>query len=229
MPIAPDIPAAETAIVEMTNAFREQHRLASVKPSPLLAVAARAYAKVLAARNGELSHTVDGTTPATRAQSAGYAYCQIAENLAVLYDSRGFSAADYAGGVVAGWQASPGHRDNLLMREVTETGVGIARSDASNPRYVAVQLFARPQKLKYTFKIVNRLPGAISYAFAGENLTVEPRQVITHTSCAASTIAFRLDGGGIGRYEARNGQVYTLTLAPNGGVQVEIEERAATP
>ncbi len=37
-----------------------------------------------------------GTTPATRAQEAGYAYCQIAENLAMASDSRGFSAQDYA-------------------------------------------------------------------------------------------------------------------------------------
>ena len=57
MPIAPDIPAAETAIVEMTNAFRKEHARTAVKPNAQLAAAARAYAKKLA-RTQAFSHTV---------------------------------------------------------------------------------------------------------------------------------------------------------------------------
>jgi hypothetical protein len=225
MPVAPDIPAAEMAIVEMTNTFRKEHKLAGATPSPLLAAAARAYAKVLAARQAALSHTVDGTTPAQRAQSAGYAPCQIAENLAMLYDSRGFTAMDYARRTLAGWKDSPGHRGNMLMPHVTEIGVGIARMGPNDPRYVAVQLFARPEALKYSFRIANKTPGTLSYAFAGEEHAVKSRQIITHTSCAPGTIAFKLDAGGTaaGRHEARDGQIYTLISDGNGGVRVEVK------
>ncbi len=230
MPITPDVPAAETAIIQMTNAFRQEHKLGRVTPNPLLAAAARAYAKVLAANKGELSHTLNGTTPVTRAQKAGYAYCQIAENLAEIYDSRGFTSADYARRTVKGWEASPGHRHNLLMPEVTDVGVAVEKLPYQFPRYVAVQLFGRPRALKYTFKIVNKLPGPVAYAFAGEDHAVQPRQIITHTSCAAGTVAFKLDArSGVGRYEARDGQVYTLKPRKGGGVVVEVGRRSVSP
>jgi hypothetical protein len=230
MPVAPDIPAAEVAIVQMTNAFRAQEKLAAVKPNALLSAAAHAYAKVLAAHKGALSHTYSGTTPATRANAAGYDFCQIAENLAMIYDSRGFTAADYAQRTLTGWKESPGHRRNLLMPEVTEIGVAVAKAGANDPRYVAVQLFGRPQALKYSFQIVNRSPAAVSYTFGGKETAVLPRQVITHTSCAHGTIAFKFDArSGVGRYEARDGQVYTLTARPDGGVKVDVTRGRLTP
>jgi len=230
MPAALDMPAAETAIVEMTNAFRKDHKLSAVKPNALLTAAARAYARVLAARNGELSHSADGTTPATRAQNAGYGYCQIAENLAMLYDSSGFTAAGYARRTLRGWQDSPGHRTNLLMGGATETGVAVARASANDPRYIAVQLFGRPETLKYNFKIVNRSPATVAYGFAGTDLSVAPRQIITHTSCTAGTISFKLDArSGVGRYEARSGHVYTLKPRASGGVQVDVSRGRVSP
>ena len=154
MPITPDIPAAEVAIVEMTNAFRKQHKLAAVRPNARLEAAARAYAQVLA-RGRDLSHTLQGTTPATRAQKAGYGYCQIAENLAMASDSRGFSARDYADRAVRGWQRSPGHRRNLLLPHLTDIGVAVVRAAPDDPRYIAVQLFGRPESLRYAFKVRN--------------------------------------------------------------------------
>ncbi len=228
MPVALDIPAAETAIVEMTNTFRAEHKLGNVTPNPLLAAAARAYASVLAKRKGALSHTLDGTTPATRVKAAGYAYCQIGENLAMAYDSRGFSAGGYARLTLNGWKESPGHRSNLLMPEVTEIGVAIARSGANDPRYVAVQLFARPRALRYSFKIANRTTSAVAYSFADDEHTVLPRQIITHTSCAVGTIAFKLQAkSGVSRYEARDGRVYTLRSHQGGGVKVDVS--SSTP
>ncbi len=229
MPAAIDIPATETAIVEMTNAFRTEHKLAGVRPNPLLAAAARAYAKVLAKRNGELSHTIDGTTPATRVNAAGYAYCQIGENLAVAYDSRGFSSRGYARLTLNGWIGSPGHLRNLLLPEVTDIGVAVARSGI-DPRYVAVQVFARPRALNYSFKIANRTMRAVAYTFGGVAREVLPRQIVTLTSCAAGDISFKLDPkSGVGRYEARDGRVYTLRPRQGGGVVVEIAGSAATP
>jgi hypothetical protein len=221
MPVAPDIPAAEAAIVEMTNAFRADHKLSAVRSNPQLAAAARAYAKVLAARKEGLTHTANGTTPASRVRNAGYAYCQIAENLAALYDSRGFTAADYARRTLQGWEDSPGHRKNLMMPHVTETGVGIARSGTNDPRYVAVQLFGRPLSLKYTFKIANRATQPVTYSFSEEEHVVVPRETVTHGACAPGTLTFKMPTEKTAaRYQARDGQIYTLKPAKDGGVTV---------
>jgi Cysteine-rich secretory protein family len=224
MPIAPDIPAAEVAIVEMTNAFRKGNKLAAVERNPQLDAAAQAYAKVLAARRKDaLSHTIDGTTPAARARAAGYQYCQIAENLALAYDSKGFTSAEYARRTLRGWQESPGHRRNLLMPNVTETGIAVARTSPNDPRYIAVQLFGRPMALKYSFKVANKTTGAVDYTFAGDAHEVQPRQIITHTSCDPGDVDFKLDtGNAAGRYVARDGVVYTLRPREGGGVQVDV-------
>ena len=40
MPVLPDLPAAEAAIIDMTNAFRAQNKLAPVRQNPQLAAAA---------------------------------------------------------------------------------------------------------------------------------------------------------------------------------------------
>jgi hypothetical protein len=230
MPVALDIPATETAIIEMTNAFRSEHKLASVRRNSSLSAAAHAYARVLARHRGALSHTLNGTTPASRAKTAGYSYCQIAENLAVIYDSRGFTAPNYAERAVTGWEQSPGHRRNMLMPAVTEIGVAVAKGGTHDPRYVAVQLFARPETLKYTFQIVNRAKSAVSYKFGGQDHAVLPRQVITLTSCAAGNIAFKLDRrSGVGRYKARDGRVYTLKPRKGGGVRVEVGRNVVSP
>jgi hypothetical protein len=224
MPVTPDIPAAEAAIVEMTNALRADHKLSAVTPNPQLAAAARAYARVLATAKGGLSHTANRTTPATRVRSAGYAHCQIAENLSALYDSRGFTAADYARRTLQGWEDSPGHRKNMLMPNVTEIGVAVVRSAANDPRYIAVQLFARPLRLKYTFRIANRATQAVSYSFSGEEHVVVPRETVTHGACLPGTLTFKIENDkAAARYLARDGQVYTLKPRKGGGVQVEVD------
>ena len=69
MPITPDIPDTEAAIISMTNEFRLANKLGPVTPNAQLTAAARAYAKVLSATK-ELSHLLVGTTPAIRASPA---------------------------------------------------------------------------------------------------------------------------------------------------------------
>jgi hypothetical protein len=222
MPITPDIPAAEVAIVEMTNAFRKQHKLAAVRPNAQLEAAARAYARVLA-RGRDLSHTLQGTTPATRAQEAGYGYCQIAENLAMASDSRGFSARDYADRAVRGWQRSPGHRRNLLLPHLTDIGVAVMRAAPDDPRYIAVQLFGRPRSLRYAFKVRNTGKQPVAYEYAGKRYDLGHEQYKAHTACLPRDINVFADpkSKASARYEARNGQVYSLVGGPDG-VTVQI-------
>ena len=227
MPIALDIPATEAAIIAETNTFRRQHDLNALKQNKQLAAAARAYAKTLAKRS-ELTHTANGTTPPSRARAAGYALCEIAENLASIYDSSGFSASGYARRAVDGWKNSPGHRKNMLLANVTETGVGVAKTADNDPRYYAVQLLGRPEALKLSFRVVNRSSATVAYTFGGRNQSVSPRQVITHTSCAGGNLAFEL-GSNVARYEASDGRVYTLKAAAGGGVQLEVGKSAPSP
>ncbi|MEI9902078.1 MAG: CAP domain-containing protein [Hyphomicrobium sp.] len=222
MPVLSDLPGAEAAIVEMTNAFRAEHKLAPVQQNPQLAAAARAYGRKLTGYDG-LSHTADGTTPAERIKGAGYRYCQVGENLASILDTRGFSADDYARRAVKGWEDSPGHRKNMLLPFVTETGVAVVRASPNEPKYIAVQLFARPEATKYSFKVRNEAPAAVAYKFEGESNTVRPREIITHTACMPGVIVFETGAkaDAAARYETRAGQVFLLK-ATAAGVSVEV-------
>ena len=85
----PDLPQTEIAIVEMTNAFRKDNKLAALAPNRALTLAARAFADYLG-RSGKFAHEADGREPAQRAEAQGYRYCLVAENLGLNLDSRGF-------------------------------------------------------------------------------------------------------------------------------------------
>lgn len=225
MPVTPDIGAAETAIVEMTNVFRAQNKLAPVRQNPQLAAAARSYALKLTGSR-ELSHTLDGTTPADRVTRAGYSYCQVSENLASLLDTRGFTAQEYARRAVEGWENSPGHRANMLMPYVTETGVAVARAAPNEPRYIAVQLFGRPETAKYSFRVSNLTRSSIAYAFDGEENSVGVNEIVTHTTCVPGSIAFDTGKGPRATYTTRQGQTFLLRPAGAGAVNVELVQRS---
>lgn len=222
MPVLADLPAAEAAIVQMTNDFRATHKLAPVRQNPQLVAAARAYAKKLAQYEA-LSHTADGTTPAQRVASVGYRHCIVSENLASILDTRGFTVDDYASRAVTGWENSLGHRRNMLLPHVTETGVGVAQASPNVPKYIAVQLFGRPEAAKYSFKVRNESPRAVTYRLDEDDNTVSPREIITHTVCQPGVIAFDTAVGkaAAARYETRAGQVYSLR-AGSGGITVDV-------
>jgi hypothetical protein len=225
VPITPDIAATEAAIVEMTNAFRAEQKLLPVRTNPQLVAAARAYARKLGAYSG-LSHTADGTTPSERVAQAGYRYCQVGENLASIFDTRGFDAQDYAKRAVEGWEESPGHRKNMMLPFVTEIGVAVAPTASTESKYVAVQLFGRPESTKYTFKITNISGREVAYAFEEQANTVSPREIITHAACLPGTIEFDTGAktGAVSRYETRGGQVFTVKPGAGGAVMVELKE-----
>ena len=209
----------------MTNAFRAENKLAPVRSNPTLQAAARAYAKRLG-KFDALSHTADGTTPAERVAKAGYRYCQVGENLASIFDTRGFDADDYARRAVQGWEESPGHRKNMMLPFVTEIGVAVAPASATEPKYIAVQLFGRPDSTKYTFKITNVSGRAVPYAFEEEANSISPTEVVTHTACLPGTIEFDTGNktGAVARYETRGGQVFTVKPGIAGSVTVEVKQ-----
>jgi uncharacterized protein YkwD len=143
MTTLPDLPKAEIAIVQMTNAFRHQQKLGSLSPNKQLAAAARAYADYLA-RTGTLSHSADGRSMDNRVRAQGYRFCWLAENLSFRRDAKGFATSALAETVITGWKNSSGHRANMASPNVTEIGVGVARAPGASPAYYSVQIMGRP-------------------------------------------------------------------------------------
>lgn len=228
MPAMPDIPKVEVAVVEQTNAFRALNKLPPVRIDATLSKAARGFAQFLAAST-IFSHEADGRRPVDRIKASGYAACSTAENLAWHSDSRGFETVQLASQMVEGWKGSPGHRKNLLMEHATETGVAVVKA-RHEEKYFAVQLFARPESLKFSFRVENAAARDVPYVLAGETITIKPRQIVTHTTCIPLDIAFEVKPGGlIAKAERRSfrpskDELYRLTTK-GSGIAVEIGAR----
>jgi hypothetical protein len=223
MATLPDLPQTEIAIVEMTNAFRRESKLGQVKPNAVLTAAARAFAEHLA-NTGKFAHEADGRQPAERAEAQGYRYCLVAENLALNLDSRGFETRALAGAMVQGWKNSPGHRANLLQPTVTEIGVAVARAPGRDPKFIAVQLFGRPESMKVEFRIENQAGTPVRYALGEETHTLPPRTIVTHTSCDPEQLTFE-NGGANRRFEPHNDERFVVRSGAGGAVAVEVQRK----
>lgn len=229
-PTLPDLPTVETQIVEMTNTFRADNKLESVRSNAALQAVARSYAAYLA-KSGQFSHTADGRQAGDRITAGGYQWCQVGENLAMQLDSRGFESRALAKRSVEGWINSPSHRDNMLAPHVTEIGVGVVRVPDKDPKFVSVQVFARPKALQYEFQISNSSKEPVTYSFGGETHEVEPSFAITHTACNPSALTFEKIGKAAkaktvrATYQASDGVVYTLKPDPAKGLKIEISPK----
>jgi Cysteine-rich secretory protein family len=223
MATLPDLPQTEIAIVEMTNAFRRESKLGQVKPNAVLTAAARAFAEYLA-NTGKFAHEADGRQPAERAEAQGYRYCLVAENLALNLDSRGFETRALAGAMVQGWKNSPGHRANLLQPTVTEIGVAVARAPGGDPKFIAVQLFGRPESMKVEFRIENQAGTPVRYALGEETHTLPPRTIVTHTSCDPEQLTFE-NGGANRRFEPHNNERFVVRSGAGGAIAVEVQRK----
>jgi uncharacterized protein YkwD len=107
-----------------------------LKRDAILARVARRHACWLSSR-GTLSHEgPSGETVADRVQAGGKSFRTVAENLA-----RSVNVPDPVAAAIDGWMRSPGHRENILREDVTETGVGICRVGTA---YYVTQVFLRP-------------------------------------------------------------------------------------
>src|SRR5262245_41873950 len=222
MATLPDLPQTETAIVEMTNAFRRESKLGEVKPNAALTAAARAFAAYLA-KTGKFAHEADGRQPAQRAEASGYRYCLVAENLASNLDSRGFETRALARDAVEGWKKSPGHRANMLLPAVTEIGVAVARAPDKDPKFISVQLVGRPESLKIEFRIENRAGAQVSYTLGEETEELPARAIVTHTSCDPDQLTFEKAAASARRFTPRNGDHFVVRSGAGGGIAVSQE------
>jgi uncharacterized protein YkwD len=121
-------------VFQAANLFRAQHHLAPLRTNAILQRVAQAHTANMA-RQQTLSHVLNGLNPAQRVTRAGYIFSVVAENIA-------FSTNLNVNAIMRGWFNSPGHRHNLLLSSVVDTGIGVAQSKAGNWYYT--QVFAAP-------------------------------------------------------------------------------------
>ena len=128
-------------VAALVNQLRAESGLKPLEREARLEDAAEYFAGYMA-RTDQLDHRADGTAPRDRVKQRGYPYCNVSENIALEYSSRGFGVETLARNFVYGWRDSPTHRDNMLDPVVSQTGIGVARSPKGE--YFVAQVFARP-------------------------------------------------------------------------------------
>jgi len=169
----------EKTILELTNAERKKAGREPLAFNARLLAAARAHSANMVKHN-KAAHELDGKTMRDRVQDKGYKYSLVGENVA--WNQR--SPED----VVAGWMDSPPHRENILRKEFTEIGIGVARNKDAEPYYT--QVFGRPmpaadQKAaaKTTITITNDTRKSAKVTFPGlkDTSKLEPGAMGTYS------------------------------------------------
>lgn len=128
---------AARAVTARVNEERRREGRDTLRTSAALVRAAELHARQMAdART--LAHELPGArypTLVSRVDATGYPWRAIAENIAQGYSS--------PGSVVNGWMLSAGHRDNILDRTYTETGVAVVTGGDGKAYWV--QVFGAPR------------------------------------------------------------------------------------
>jgi uncharacterized protein YkwD len=127
--------ADEQKILDLTNQARARENLPPVKPNARLFEAARAHSANMA-RQDKMEHDLDGKKPSDRVTATGYRWSRVAENIAA-------TDGDPPAVIFKGWMESPKHRANILNKDFSEIGIGIARSDKGDVYYT--QDFGKPK------------------------------------------------------------------------------------
>src|SRR5262249_41378569 len=131
-----DLAAVRRAVLERVNAERRAGRR-PLTADPRLDEAAQRHAQDMLGRGYFAHESPEGKTVRQRALAAGYKWRAIGENIA-----EGQLAVEE---VMKSWMASPHHRDNILSRDFTQMGLGVALGESQKGfRVVWVQTFGRP-------------------------------------------------------------------------------------
>ena len=126
---------AGEAVNNLTNKARAGHGLPSLRTNRLLNAIAESRAKDMLEKQYFAHVSPTGQEAADIARKVGYPYKIIAENIAEGDFSTNREMVD-------GWMQSPGHRKNILSREVEEIGVAVLKGKMhGNDLYIGVQIF----------------------------------------------------------------------------------------
>jgi uncharacterized protein YkwD len=133
----------ERVRAELLTRVNDERRRAGRQPltlDPRLDAAAQRHAEDMLQRSYFAHRDRAGHTVRERARAAGYEWEAIGENLALGQTS--------VKEVVESWMRSPGHRENILDRRYTQTGVGLALGrdpKTGEYRVLWVQTFGLPR------------------------------------------------------------------------------------
>ncbi|MBP9813256.1 hypothetical protein KBC51_02330 [Candidatus Saccharibacteria bacterium] len=126
-------------IIELTNKQRELLNAQPLAVNIDLMNAAQAKAENMA-KEQYFSHNLpDGSAPWKFITDTGYSYLEAGENLAMTNQAND--------SVVNGWMNSPAHKDNVINKNFTDTGIGVAYFGAYQGyknAYVVVAFYAKP-------------------------------------------------------------------------------------
>jgi uncharacterized protein YkwD len=216
-------PATVAALLtQRTNALRATNHLPALRVSPTLTAAAQRFAEYMASTE-QYGHEADGRKPADRALAQGYEHCIVAENIGYQFSSRGFATEELAERLVEGWEQSPGHRRNMLLPQVVDIGIGVARSERTR-RYFGVQMFGRPQSEAARFEITNRSDAAIRYELDQQSYTLPPRVTRSHQGCFSGAMRVLWpDGPASPGVQPRDGARYTVQRDDAGQLRLQTD------
>jgi len=134
IPEASSLTSFETEVIRLINLERTNRGIPALTTNWQLSRVARYKAQDMI-DNNYFSHTSPTYgSPFTMMQSFGLKFSAAAENIAYGYST--------PKEVVAGWMNSPGHRENILSRSYTQTGVGAAKK--ANGTLYWTQMFMKP-------------------------------------------------------------------------------------
>ena len=121
---------SERAIFELVNKERMKNDIAPLTLNNKLTQAAINKAKNLVENNYFNHNSEEGKTFSSWIKDTGYEYSFIGENLAKDFsDSKS---------IIKAWFKSPGHKENILNKDFTETGIAVYNN-------IVVQIFGRPE------------------------------------------------------------------------------------
>lgn len=127
----------EAEIWHQINQQRQRYGLSPLRVNDQLTQAARNYSKQMAEYNF-YSHTgLNGQTFRQRVEDRGIRAKLVGENL-FKFGQR----PNPSGFAVQGWMNSAGHRKNILLSQMTETGIGIWKHGDT---YYMTQIFIEPK------------------------------------------------------------------------------------
>ncbi len=130
-----------SGVILQTNLQRQQNGLGFLAEENILDAMALSKANDMCEKQYFAHTSPSGIGAGNLADSFGYDYLSIGENLAL-----GPFADDAA--VVLAWMGSPGHRANILNPKFTEIGVGAVKCVfEGRSTWLAVQHFGRPASL----------------------------------------------------------------------------------
>lgn len=140
IPVDPGILEIENRILDLTNEMRKKEGLAPLKAEPLLAEIARRHSQDMIDKDYMAHVNKEGLAPWDRV-SAGHRTLigVVGEN---IHMSAGLDVTDHeliAKTAIEWWMNSPGHRANILKKEYTHLGVGVA---IKGNKVLATQKFA---------------------------------------------------------------------------------------